>query len=159
MLLFLLRYHIWCVMNKSNSSLLWDLWTTVKRLDWLRYDGDEWTCQHSTGSLSFFNPEDGTFYGNSSVMLGAHYDALRPVLPKTDQDKLTEVYRNQRDFATGVAARANNKIDLLRKALRHVVTLVENEAPLTVAMSAAMNALEQTDDDDPLHKPTSAQSS
>ncbi len=138
------------------ARILWDLWTTVKRLDWLRCDGDSWTCQHSTGSFSYYDPEDGEFYGNSGVMVGCHYDALRPILPKSDQAKLAETYRNQRDFATGVAARANGKIDLLRKALRHVITLVESNTPLD-AMSAAMNALEETDGDDPLHRPTLAQ--
>ncbi len=67
--------------TEPAARILWDLWMTVKRLDWLRYDGNGWTCQHSTGSLSFYDPEDGAFYGNSGVMSGAHYDVLKPVLP------------------------------------------------------------------------------
>ncbi len=68
--------------SEMAARILWDLWTTIKRLDWIRYDGDLWTCQHSTGSLSFYDPEDGTFYGNTGTLFGAHFDVLKPDLPK-----------------------------------------------------------------------------
>ncbi len=65
--------------TEMAARILWDLWTTVKRLDSIAYDGDtRWVGKHSTGALSFYDAEDGAFYGNSGTMFGAHYDVLRP---------------------------------------------------------------------------------
>ena len=48
---------------EPTALALWDLWHGYKRLDRLDFDGFGWSAVHSTGALSFYDPETGEFYG------------------------------------------------------------------------------------------------
>jgi hypothetical protein len=43
------------------ARALWDVFSTVKRLDRLEMFNGIWVASHSTGTLSFYDPDDGEF--------------------------------------------------------------------------------------------------